>query len=511
MVDLLFGLITLAMGVGAGWWLRSRGGAGPSAPAQNEEVRRAREVLACLQKMASHVATEIGEHSTRVEEINEELASAGGQESTQIVHVVAKLVDANKSMQGRLDQAEDRLREQARLVESQAVQARTDALTLVGNRRAFDDEMTRHWTQFRSAGQPFILAMIDLDRFKKVNDTGGHQAGDEILRGVGRVMRRTLRETDLVARYGGEEFAVLFSNTSADEAREVLTRLRKAIARAAFDFQGKSLCITASIGTAESLADTPDAADVIKRADEALYASKSAGRNCAHWHDGREVAPFGLPAAPAAAAPKAPSAPPAPSRVEPAPAKPASDACEVDPLQTEMSLGLTNRTAFCQHVRSRVAEWNRGGPAFSLVLVAIDQYQQTKHHYGQRAGEEAVALLAKVSRDAVREMDLPARYNPSCLALLLPTAKLPDATRVAQRIREAVAEQSVSVGSTQLKFTVSIGVIEIGSKDDMVSLLRRAEAALDAGHTHGGNCIYHHDGDRCVPAATLLVGVSTLG
>ena len=192
LVDIGFGLATLVLGAIAGWWLRSREQS--SAPdASAEEVRRAHEVLACLQRMASHVAREVGEHSSRVEEINEELASGSVREPAKIVNVVAKLIDANKSMQGRLDQAEDQLRQQARLVESHAAEARTDALTLVGNRRALDDQIARLPRPISSArARPFALAMIDLDKFKRFNDTYGHQAGDEVLRGVGRILQRSV-------------------------------------------------------------------------------------------------------------------------------------------------------------------------------------------------------------------------------------------------------------------------------------------------------------------------------
>ena len=184
------------------------------------------------------MAVELGEHNTRVEEINDELKSDKLHEPAKILNVVTKLVDANKTMQGRLDQAEDRLREQVRLVESHAAEARTDALTLVGNRRAFETDIAQCLADFHGTGQVFTLAMIDLDKFKRFNDTYGHQAGDEVLRGTGRVLRRVLRESDSIARFGGEEFAVLFNRATIAEARRALTRLRKAMANTEFEFPG---------------------------------------------------------------------------------------------------------------------------------------------------------------------------------------------------------------------------------------------------------------------------------
>ena len=111
-VDLLFALLIAGLGALIGWWVaahtRSR------TMVANSEGQRVHEVLSCLQSLAANVATEIGAHNTRVEEINEELVSSG-TEAKEIVAVVAKLVDANKMMQGRLDKAEDRIREQARI------------------------------------------------------------------------------------------------------------------------------------------------------------------------------------------------------------------------------------------------------------------------------------------------------------------------------------------------------------------------------------------------------------
>ncbi len=249
-----FVLTATAIGLAAGWWLRSRGGRPAEAPVSSDETRRAQELLGHLRKMASAVAGELGEHSSRVGEINNELAGDKLQEPAKILNVVTRLVDANKTMQGRLDEAEDRLREQVRLVETHAAEARTDALTLVGNRRAFETDIAQCLADFRGAGKPFSLAMIDLDKFKRLNDTYGHQAGDEVLRRTGRVLRRVLRESDSIARYGGEEFAVIFSRATVADVQRALTRLRKAIAKTDFRGPNGKLEVTISIGAAQAAA-----------------------------------------------------------------------------------------------------------------------------------------------------------------------------------------------------------------------------------------------------------------
>ena len=495
-------LATALTGLGGGWWLRSRSVKPQEAPVDKEEVRRAHELLGCLQKLASGVAVDLGEHNTRVEEISVELKNDALREPAQILNVVSKLVDANKTIQGRLDQAEDRLREQVRLVESHAAEARTDALTLVGNRRAFETDSAQFLANFHRTGQSFVLAMIDLDKFKRLNDTYGHQAGDEVLRGTGRVLRRVLRDCDSIARYGGEEFAVIFNRATIAEIQRALTRLRKAIAGTAFEFGNERLHVTISVGAAQVM-NEENLEAIVQRADAALYASKEAGRNCGHWHDGEKIVPIldeedkpaPLPAAPKPVEVPLPAPPLAveePELDDPKGEKPADDLP-----------ALFNRTAFCQHVRGRMAEWKRGGPTLTLVLVEIDHFKSLARQYGPRFRDLLATTLARVVFAGVREMDLVGRYSSSCLAFVLPSAAMIDAVRVAERIREAASQVVFSLAGMKVGFTVTVGLIEAGSADDMVALFRKAEAAVDAGHQSGGNCLFSHDGERCQAAMTL--------
>ncbi len=499
-VYVLFALATGLAGLAAGWWLRARGMEPPEAAADEEEVRRAQELLGCLQKLASRVALELGEHNTRVEEINVELQSEKLHEPAQILNVVAKLVDANKTMQERLDQAEDRLREQVRLVESHAAEARTDALTLVGNRRAFETDIARCLAEFHRTGRVFTLAMLDLDKFKQFNDAYGHQAGDEVLRSVGRTLRRVLPQSDSIARYGGEEFVAIFSRTAASDVQRILNGLCMAIANTKFEFPGGTPRVTVSIGAAQVL-DEEDREAIVRRTDSAMYASKEAGGNCIHWHDGQQILPLLDKEAKPMAGPEEPlQAADASQPTEPA------VAIEEEPQTEKLADDLPElfgRTAFCQHVRSRMAEWKRGGPTVTLVLIELDHFESFSQIYGPKIRNVAMASLARLIFAYVREMDPVARFSASGLAFLLPKAQLFDAVRVAQRIREAVNQVAISAGNTKVGFTASIGLVEASCADDMAALFRKAEMALDACRQRGGNGILYHDGERCqLPMAT---------
>ena len=118
--------------------------------------------------------------------------------------------------------------------------------------------------------------MIDVDHFKKFNDTHGHLAGDEVLRGVARGLGYQLRDTDIVARYGGEEFAIIMAGTTLGESEIGAVRAAAHIADCRFEFEGRTLNVTVSGGLAQALPGE-DEATLIKRADEALYAAKKVG------------------------------------------------------------------------------------------------------------------------------------------------------------------------------------------------------------------------------------------
>jgi diguanylate cyclase len=199
---------------------------------------------------------------------------------------VAQAMKVNERLQNRLSAAEERLQNQAQQIESHISEARTDALTGLPNRRAFDDELNRRVAEWQRKQTQFSLIMVDVDHFKALNDRCGHPAGDEILRQLAKVLRLTFREMDMVARFGGEEFAAILPSTSLNDGTRAAERVRKAVAN--FEFQlGQSIFqMTISVGLAAADADD-DSASLVRKADEALYASKRAGRNCGYFHTGQ--------------------------------------------------------------------------------------------------------------------------------------------------------------------------------------------------------------------------------
>lgn len=160
--------------------------------------------------------------------------------------------------------------------------AMKDSLTGLFNRRIFDELLAVELR--RKELEPISLLLIDLDDFKKVNDTFGHPAGDEVLSTVGRLLREGCRGSDLVARYGGEEFAIMLPATKTSIAFDIAQRLRARLAGTVFVFSGRQVRLTASIGIATASGGKIDIAKLVGRADQALYRAKKAGKNMAYIH-----------------------------------------------------------------------------------------------------------------------------------------------------------------------------------------------------------------------------------
>ncbi|MFQ5508785.1 MAG: diguanylate cyclase [Leptospirillia bacterium] len=160
--------------------------------------------------------------------------------------------------------------------------ATTDALTNVANRGHIEECLIEEVARARRFRHPVSVAMLDLDFFKSLNDTHGHQFGDRVLRDVSKVMSDMVREVDKVGRYGGEEFILVLPDTNLEGAVIIADRIRQAIS--GIDFSPVEVCCTASIGVAEWHAELSSWEDLVARADAALYRAKETGRNCVCHH-----------------------------------------------------------------------------------------------------------------------------------------------------------------------------------------------------------------------------------
>lgn len=285
----LLGAVQLLVGVAIGLWTRRPDSA--AAKHGRAELHRAGAIAKRLQNLATEMSSIINEHCSELEQASQMLSVDGSSSDEPIpdavMNVIGHIVHANQSLQSKLDQAESRLKEQAVEIEAHISRSLTDALTGLPNRRDFNVRLEERMSTWQRRREVFSLLMLDVDHFKKLNDTHGHLAGDKVLTALGAALRGAVRREDVVARYGGEEFAVLLPNTSLEQAMLVAQKVREAVARISVEHDGQEIAITVSGGAASILADERTES-LIHRADEALYAAKRAGRNRAFAHDGTE-------------------------------------------------------------------------------------------------------------------------------------------------------------------------------------------------------------------------------
>jgi diguanylate cyclase len=164
------------------------------------------------------------------------------------------------------------------ILETHRQKALHDPLTELPNREAYNERASAEVQRWQRYGRPLTIAIFDIDHFKRINDTYGHQAGDRVIKVIGRSIAKRLREVDFFCRYGGEEFVALMPETDGATALAVLESVRDAIANAAFNYKDQPMSITMSVGLSEfKTNDTLESA--FERADQALYGAKSAGRN----------------------------------------------------------------------------------------------------------------------------------------------------------------------------------------------------------------------------------------
>lgn len=188
------------------------------------------------------------------------------------------LLDSLTVMENRLSDVEKEAEQYKRHLADQKFKSLQDVLTKLPNRAAFEERMEIEFKRWQRYGYPLCMAVIDIDFFKRINDSYGHSAGDKTLKVIANALKKSLRTTDFIARFGGEEFVVLFPETKLSEMEAPLNKIRSIVKKIPFKFKNKDVSITISIGvTGFKQKDNP--LQVFDRADAALYEAKNSGRD----------------------------------------------------------------------------------------------------------------------------------------------------------------------------------------------------------------------------------------
>jgi len=213
--------------------------------------------------------------STHLEKIREEV------EENDLVEKEKEKVSAESyaSINDELSSTQEELAEIKEQLEETKSQLLRDSLTGLYNRLAYEDRVEVEFSRSKRIKSPLCLAMWDIDYFKKVNDSYGHDVGDRVLKAFSEVIMKRIRKTDMFARIGGEEFVLLMPDTSSDVALTLNNELRETFMKCKFSYDATTFSATSSVGIADFTEDdTPES--VLKKADLALYTSKDTGRNC---------------------------------------------------------------------------------------------------------------------------------------------------------------------------------------------------------------------------------------
>lgn len=361
----------------------------------------------------------------------------------------------------------------------------TDPLTGIANRRAYEFELNRRISQWERDGTPLILALIDIDHFKKFNDRYGHSAGDAVLSGVAQVLQGTIRKADLVARYGGEEFAIILPGINFEEAKDVAERMRRLIEVQRFEYEALALRVTVSLGLAQLLPGE-DVSSLTKRSDAALYSSKEAGRNCVHYHDGVNCQQYGVGVT-----------------TESFDIASEESLSNVDNQYCDETTGLPTQRVLLEEMRRRTAERNRYGVDIVLAIVRVDHYAATAGNQ-TRTQKSLMATVAGMVGSELRETDLVVRYGIDSFAILMPSTNLQGAVFPLKRI----CNRSTKYRDAQypgLSYSVSIGVTEVGRNESPGTVVKNVAAALNSATESGGGCLVIHEQTCCQVPIPLSV------
>ncbi len=254
--------------------------------AQNEM----RDMLAAFIDRLSDMAKSTGSFHEELEENARQIEQA--KTLADIAPLLKVVVSATRSMASQSKTSGEELqimRDRAVQTDSEmlklhqeldrlSIQARHDPLTGALNRKGLEEAVEREISSVRRKETPLCMALLDIDNFKKINDTLGHETGDQALAHLAKVARECMRPQDTLARYGGEEFVILLPDTPLDKGIEAMTRLQRELTKMFFLAGTEKMLITFSAGVAQ-LAPDETGAEAIKRADKAMYLAKRAGKN----------------------------------------------------------------------------------------------------------------------------------------------------------------------------------------------------------------------------------------
>ncbi|QJD99497.1 diguanylate cyclase [Massilia forsythiae] len=363
-----------------------------------------------------------------------------------------------------------------------------DELTGSHNRRHLIKLIERERERAASDGSTFSLCLLDIDHFKRINDTYGHSAGDTVLREFAHCIQQQIRATDSFGRYGGEEFLLMLPRTRQDEAHAFAESVRQRIERLDVSAISPDLAVTVSIGVAE-FRRGESIGQTVARADEALYLAKSGGRNL--------VLSYGqqpdLPARAAARPDAEPAAAGAPSE-------------HVDASQVDELTGLLGRRVLRDRLGHAMARALRNERQIGVMLLNVNKFKEFNEAFGFEAGDAILVQTARHVRGCLRESDTIVRWGgDEFIVILEDLANAADTQQVAEKILDRFALPMMA-GARECFVSLSIGIATYPAPScDMDALLKRADTAMTRAKSWGENNVQVYSADAALPPSERLL------
>ncbi|XZE51856.1 GGDEF domain-containing protein [Planctomycetaceae bacterium SH139] len=428
-----------------------------------EEGVRLEDVAKKIQSLTLTVAADVNAHQTRMEGITNNLECSGGQMSAAaIVDTVAELVAANRQMQQRLEDSQLKFQEQSSLLQSTRQLANCDALTGLANRRYLDEKLAA-LAQNPSTDEQ-LIAMVDIDHFKSINDVFGHQAGDLVLNRFGELLSKRLRSHATCIRYGGEEFAVISRLKSWREFATEIDNVRKEMESMRMLAADSDRVVTFSGGIAQRSAEESPV-QWLERADKALYEAKHGGRNAVYVYLDRisrfseKVSQRNKIAAPA----------------PPAGSSSGDEGALASDSQPAKVAGVDGRQCLVSQFRTMAANVNSDQVQLAAVAVRLPS---------MTLNEEQRRDILDCSRRLLRSVDKVGFDDPRTLLSLMVTSGAAKAEeraeqlleQVNQTLRELTDDGPISVASVG----VSLMLDDLTAEDVISQATERADQAIIA-------------------------------
>jgi diguanylate cyclase (GGDEF)-like protein len=365
-----------------------------------------------------------------------------------------------------------------------------DELTGTHNRRYLLGLIEKEKDRSDRSGRSFSLCLLDIDFFKRINDTYGHAAGDTVLRQFCQVVQQHVRGADSFGRYGGEEFLLMLPETPAVDALVLAERVRQAVEKLRCVDAGSEIALTVSIGVAEFRAGE-QITHTVGRADEALYLAKSSGRNRVIAHGDACLA----------AQPGAPG-----RQVAPDPNDMGSTLARmIDGAQCDQLTGLLNRRLLRDRLRHAMDRANRNRRTVALLLLNINKFKEVNDAFGYEAGDVILARAAAIIRSCLRDSDTVSRWGgDEFVALLEDLGSEADAQVVAEKILDRFGEP-IEVGGRECFVTLSVGIaLYPAAACDLDALLKRADVAMRCAKAWGENSVQLYSAGAALPPSERL-------